>query len=141
MSGWVCHRLVGVRAPQIQFGPTNQVGSEKGRYTGHTTDQCTALRHVVQDLNDQVIVQLGQPSISSNPLPTYSTHVAPPPTGGIHSIDFAESEDRIHMLSWDNQTLEPIAFDDGYGNDGVHDVFSSQQIHSHVVSASGITPV
>ena len=57
---------------------------------GHTTDQCTTLRHVVQDLIDQGIVQLGQPSISSNPLPTYSTHVVPPPTGGIHSIDFAE---------------------------------------------------
>ena len=86
-------------------------------------------------------MQLGQPSISSNPLSTYSTHVVPPPTEGIHSIDFTEFEDRIHMLSWDNQRSEPIAFDDGYGNDGVHDVFSSQQIHSHVISASGITPV
>ena len=66
---------------------------------GHTTDQCTALRHVVQDLIDQGIVQLGQPSISSNPLPTYSTHAVPPPVGGIHSIDFVEFEDRIHMLS------------------------------------------
>ena len=92
---------------------------------GHTTDQCTALRHVVQDLIDQGIVQLGQPSISSNPLSTYSTHAVPPPAGGIHSIDSAESEDRIHMLSWDDQRLEPIAFDDGYGDDGVYEVFSS----------------
>ena len=53
---------------------------------GHTTDQCTALRHAVQDLIDQGIVQLGQPSISSNPLPTYSTHAVPPPAGGIPLI-------------------------------------------------------
>ena len=46
---------------------------------GHTTDQCTALRHAVQDLIDQGIVQLGQPSISSNPLLTYSTHAVPHP--------------------------------------------------------------
>ena len=86
-------------------------------------------------------MQLGQPSISSTPLPTYSTHAVPPPAGGIHSIDFAEFEDRIHLLSWDDQRPEPIPFDDGYGDDGVHEVFSSQQIHSHVVSASSITPV
>ena len=79
-------------------------------------------------------MQLGQPSISSNPFPTYSTHVVPPPAKGSHSIDFVESEDRIHMLSWDDQRSEPIAFDDGYSDDGVHEVFSSQQIHSHVVS-------
>ena len=54
---------------------------------GHTTDQCTALRHAIQDLIDQGIMQLGQPSISSNPLLTYSTHAIPPPAGGIHSID------------------------------------------------------
>ena len=65
----------------------------------HTTDQCTALRHAIQDLIDHSIMQLGQPIISSNPLPTYSTHAVPPPAGGIHSIDFADSEDRIHMLS------------------------------------------
>ena len=107
----------------------------------HITNKCTALRHAIQDLIDQGIVQLGQPSISSNPLLTYSTHVVPPPKGGIHSIDFVEFKDRIHMLSCDDQRSEPIEFDDGYGDDGVHEVFSSQQIHSHVVSAPGITPV
>ena len=45
------------------------------------------------------------------------------------------------MLSWDDQRSEPIAFDDGYGDDGVHEVFSSQKIHSHVVAMPGITPV
>ena len=90
---------------------------------------------------DQGIVQLGQPNISSNPLLTYSTHAVPPPAGGIHSIDFAEFEDRIHMLSWGDQRSESIEFDDGYGDDGVHEVFWSQQIHSHVVSVPGITPI
>ena len=51
-------------------------------------------------------MQLRQPSVSSNHLPTYSTHAVPPPTGGIHSIDFVESDDRIHMLSWDDQGPE-----------------------------------
>ena len=69
---------------------------------GHTTDQCTALKHIGHDFIDQGIVQLGQPSVSSNPLPTYSTHTVPSPAGGIHSIDFAEFDDRIHMLSWDD---------------------------------------
>ena len=45
------------------------------------------------------------------------------------------------MLSWDDQRSEPISFDDGDGDDGVHEVFSSQQIHSHVVLAPGITPI
>ena len=84
---------------------------------------------------------LGHPSISSNPLSTCSTHADPSPAGGIHSIDFAESEDRIHMLSWDDQRPESIEFDDSYSNDGVHEVFSCQQIHSYVVSVLGITLV
>ena len=50
---------------------------------GHTTNQCIALRHVVYDLIDQGIMKLGQPSVSSNPLLTYSTHVVPPPMEGI----------------------------------------------------------
>ena len=70
-------------------------------------------------------MQFGQPTVSSNPLPTYSTHAVPPPAGGIHSIDFAEFDDHIHMLPWDDQGPESIVFDDGYGDDGVHGVFSS----------------
>ena len=58
-----------------------------------------------------------------------------------HSIDFDESDDRIHILSWDDQGPKPIVFDDGYGDDGVHEVFSSQQIHPHVVLEPSITPV
>ena len=86
-------------------------------------------------------MQLRQPNVSSNPFPTYSTHATPPPVGGIHSIDFSESDDRIHMLSWDDQGLEPIVFDDGYGDDRIHEVFPSQQIHAHVISTQSITLV
>ena len=60
---------------------------------------------------------------------------------GIHSIDFSEYDDRIHIFSWDDQRPEPMVFDDGCGNDGVHELFSSQQIHARVVSAPSITPV
>ena len=70
-------------------------------------------------------MQLGQPSVSSNPLPTYCTHAVSPLTGGIHSIDFTESDDRIHMLSWDDQGPESIVFDDGYGNDRVLKLYPS----------------
>ena len=70
-------------------------------------------------------MSLGQPRVNFNLLPTYSTHVVPPLIGGIHSIDFVESDDHIHMLSWDDQGLEPIVFDDGYGDDEVHEVFRS----------------
>ena len=86
-------------------------------------------------------MQLGQPSVSSNPLPTYSTHAVPPLVGGIHSIDFAEFDDRIHMLSLDDQGSKPIVFDDGYADEEVHEMFSSQKIHAHVVSMPSFTPV
>ena len=45
------------------------------------------------------------------------------------------------MLSWDDQGSKSIVFDDCYGNDGVHEVFMSQEIHAHVVSTPSITPV
>ncbi|RVW25276.1 Retrovirus-related Pol polyprotein from transposon 17.6 [Vitis vinifera] len=41
---------------------------------GHDTDHCTALRHAIQDLIDQGLVNLGQPSVTTNPLPAHSTH-------------------------------------------------------------------
>ena len=45
------------------------------------------------------------------------------------------------MLSWDDKRLESIVFDDGYGDDEVHKVFSSQQIPAHVVLTPSITSV
>ncbi|RVW59143.1 Transposon Ty3-I Gag-Pol polyprotein [Vitis vinifera] len=75
---------------------------------GHETDRCTALRHAIQDLIDQGLVHLGQPSVTTNPLPTHTTHAVPPPAGGIHFLDFDETDDHVHMLSWDDPDPEPI---------------------------------
>ncbi|KAL6348249.1 hypothetical protein AAG906_005541 [Vitis piasezkii] len=74
---------------------------------------CIALRHAIQDLIDQCLVNLGQPSVTTNPLPTHSMHAVPPPSGGIHDIDFVK-DDNIHMLSWDDGLSKPIVLDDGY---------------------------
>ncbi|RVW72742.1 hypothetical protein CK203_057294 [Vitis vinifera] len=51
--------------------------------------------------------------VTTNPLPAHSTHAVPPPSGGIHHIDFVEN-DNLHMMSWDDGLLEPIVLDDGY---------------------------
>ncbi|RVW49197.1 Transposon Ty3-I Gag-Pol polyprotein [Vitis vinifera] len=75
---------------------------------GHETDRCTALRHAVQDLIDQGLVHLGQPSVTTNPLPTHTTHAVPPPANGIHFLDFDEINGHVHMLSEDDSDPEPI---------------------------------
>ena len=76
-------------------------------------DHCFALRHAIKDLIDQGLVNLGQPSVTTNPLPAHSTHVVPPPLGGIHHIDFVK-DDNIHMMTWDDGLTEQIVLDDGY---------------------------
>ena len=65
---------------------------------GHDTDHCYALRHAIQDLIDQVLVNLGQQSVTTNPLLAHTTHSVFPPIGGIHHMDFVQ-DDVIHMLS------------------------------------------
>ena len=85
---------------------------------GHDTDHCVALRHAIQNLIDQGLVNLGQPSITTNPLQAHSTHVVPQPPGDIHHIDFLE-DDNIHMLSWNDRLPKPIVLDDGYEVDTV----------------------
>ena len=72
---------------------------------GHETDRCTALRHAIQDLINQGLVHLGQPSVTTNPLLAHTTHAISSSTDSMHSIDFAELEDHIHMLSWDESKL------------------------------------
>ena len=67
----------------------------------HDMDHCAALRHAIQDLINQGLVNLGQPSVTTNPLPAHSMHAVPPPPGGIHHIDFIK-DDNINMLSWDD---------------------------------------
>ena len=85
---------------------------------GHDIDHCNALRHAIQDLIDQGLVNLGQPSVTTNPLPAHSTHAVPPSSGDIHHIDLIE-DDSIHMLSWDDGLPEPIVLHDSYEVDGV----------------------
>ncbi|KAL6347507.1 hypothetical protein AAG906_026029 [Vitis piasezkii] len=80
----------------------------------HEIDHCTALRHAIQDLIDQGLVHLGQPSVTTNSLLAHTTHAVPPPTDSMHSIDFAELDDHIHMLSWDESEPEPILSDEIY---------------------------
>ncbi|RVW86525.1 hypothetical protein CK203_042130 [Vitis vinifera] len=61
---------------------------------------------------DQGLVHLGQPSVTTNPLPTHTTHAVPPLADSMHSIDFVEFDDYIHMLSWDDSEPEPIVVDE-----------------------------
>ena len=87
--------------------------------SGHETDRCTALRHAVQDLIDQGLVHLGQPSVTTNPLSTHTTHAVPPPTNSIHFLDFDEIDGHVHMLSGDDSNPEPIMPDVIYEMSGV----------------------
>ena len=61
---------------------------------------------------DRGLVHLGQLSVTQ--IPARTTHVVPPPDGGIHFLDFADSDDHIHMLSWDDMDPEPIELGDIY---------------------------
>ena len=80
----------------------------------HETDHCTALRHTIQDLIDQGLVCLGQPNVTTNPLPAHTSHAVLLPADGIHFMDFTKLDDHIHMLSWAGSKLEPIVVDESY---------------------------
>ena len=67
---------------------------------------------------DQGLVNFGQPSVTTNPLPTHSTHAMSPPPGDIHHIDLIE-DDSIHRLSWDDRLPEPIVLHDSSEVSGV----------------------
>ena len=54
----------------------------------HDIDRCFALRYAIHDLIDQGLVNLGQPSVTTNPYPAHTTHSVLPPIGGIHHMDF-----------------------------------------------------
>ena len=73
---------------------------------GHDTDSCTTLRHAIQDLIDQRLVDLGRPRVTTNPLPTHDTRVVPSPPSGIYSIEFLGDE--IFMMGWDGEAPQPI---------------------------------
>ena len=65
------------------------------------------LRHAVQDLIDQGLVDLGCPVMTSDPLPTHETRVVPPPTSDVHSVEF--SRDEIFMMGWDGEAPQSIS--------------------------------
>ena len=57
---------------------------------------------------DQGLIHLDKPSVTTNSLPTHTTHAVPPPADGIHFLDFDETDDHVHMLSEDDLDPEPI---------------------------------
>ena len=59
------------------------------------------LRLAIQDLIDQGLVDLGRLVVTIDPLPTHDTRVVPPPTSGVHSVEF--SRDEIFMMGWDGE--------------------------------------
>ena len=74
---------------------------------GHDTDSCSALRHAILDLIDQGLVNLGQPIVTTDPLPTHDTRVVLPPLGGIHLIEHIEGD--VFMMGWDGEALQLIS--------------------------------
>ena len=90
---------------------------------GHDTDSCTALRYAIQDLIDQILVDLGRPGVTTDPLPTHDTRVVPPPPGGIHSIEFLGDE--LFMMGWDGEAPQPICL---YADSGFSGYTHGQQV-------------
>ncbi|KAL6340511.1 hypothetical protein AAG906_006176 [Vitis piasezkii] len=62
---------------------------------GHDMDHCSALRHAIQDLIDQGLVNLGQPSVTTNPLSARSMHAVPPPSGKLIVLDDGYEVDTV----------------------------------------------
>ena len=46
---------------------------------GHDTEHCATLHHVIPDLIDSGLVKFSRPSVTTNPMPTHSTHAVPLP--------------------------------------------------------------
>ena len=65
------------------------------------------MRHAIQDLIDQGLVDLGRPGVATDPLPTHDTREVPPPPGGVHLIEFAREE--IFMMGWDGEAPQLIS--------------------------------
>ena len=57
--------------------------------------------------------------MTTNTLPTHSTHAVPPLVGSMHFLDFTDGDDAIHMLTWDDLVSRPIVIDESYEVDGV----------------------
>ena len=74
---------------------------------GHDTDSCTMLRHAIQDLIDQGLVDLGRTVVTTDPLPAHDTRAIPPPLGGVYLIEFLG--DKIFMMGWDGEAPHTIS--------------------------------
>ena len=61
--------------------------------------------------------------MTTNPFPTHDTKAVPPPTGGVHSVEF--SGDEIFMLGWDVEASQPISL---YSDSDFSVYTSGQQI-------------
>ena len=92
---------------------------------GHDTDSCVALRHAIQDLIDQSLVDLGRPGVTTDPLPTHDTRAVPPPPGGVHLIEY--SGDEIFMMGWDGEAPQLISL---YSNSEFSVYTQGQQVSS-----------
>ena len=90
---------------------------------GHYTDNCAALKHAIQDLIDQGLVDLGRPAMTTDPLPTHDTRAVPPPPGGVHLIEY--SGDEIFMMGWDGEAPQPISL---YANSDFSVYTQGQQV-------------
>ena len=64
------------------------------------------LRHAIQNLINQVLVDLGCPVVTIDLLPTHDNRVVPPPTGGVHSVEFLGDE--IFMMGWGGEAPQSI---------------------------------
>ena len=65
------------------------------------------LRHAIQDLIDQGLVDLAHTVVTIDSLPTHDVGDVPPPTGDIHSVEF--SRDKIFMMGWDGEAPQLIS--------------------------------
>ena len=102
------HQL-GTNQPPLQHTPLRYLVDLHCSYhqrAGHDTDSCAVLRHAIQDLIDQGLVDLGRPGVTIGPLPTHETRVVPSPLRGVHLIEFAGDE--IFMMGWNGEKPQPI---------------------------------
>ena len=92
---------------------------------GHDTDNCASLKHAIQDLIDQGLVDLGRPAVTKDPLPTHDTRAVPPPPGGVHLIEYSGVE--IFMMGWEGEAPQPISL---YANSDFSVYTQGQQVSS-----------
>ncbi|RVW60408.1 hypothetical protein CK203_089900 [Vitis vinifera] len=91
---------------------------------GHDTERCSALHHAIQDLIDSGVVDLARPSVTTNPLPTHSTHAVPPPPG-------------LQLRTWFSRhgyTLAAVHFR------AFHHDYGHHQSHFHFVESEMVRP-